>query len=132
MALLDLDAFERAPLQHDPCDHIIVPGFVKAEVLQAVNRDYPDITEPGNFEPERLVYGPAFAKLLAELHDPALKARFAAKFGMDLSAFPLQLTVRKYAEAADGNVHNDSKTKKLIPTAFNTDLCAPSRGGRWT
>lgn len=111
MAILDLEAFERAPLQKDPCDFVVVPGFVKPNSLTAVNRDYPEIDAPGNFPPEDVHYGDTFRELLEELESPALKQLFAKKFGIDLSGHPLQLTVRKYSEDSDGNVHNDSKTK---------------------
>lgn len=129
MQILDLDAFEQAPLQHDPCDLIVVPAFVKPEALVAVNRDYPDIAVPGNFEPETVRYGPAFAELLAELRSPELKQRFAAKFGLDIDPLPLQLTVRKFSEANDGNVHNDSKTK-IITVLIYFNETWPHAGGR--
>lgn len=128
-AILDLEALERAPLRRDPCDFVVVPGFVRAEARDAVNRDYPDIDRPGNFEPEGLRYGPAFEALLAELHGEALRARMAAKFGLDLASFPLQMTVRRFAETSDGHVHNDSRGK--IVTAliyFNEEW--KQEGGR--
>jgi len=111
MKIFDLDAFDAAPLQHDPCDFVVVPRFVRPEVLEAVNADFPAIEEPGNFEPKGLQYGPTFETLLAELHDPELRDHFSAKFGLDLSPYPLDMTVRRYSEASDGNVHNDSKGK---------------------
>ncbi len=111
MSMLDLSAFDRAPLQHDPCDFLVVPGFLKAEALEQVNRDYPDIDAPGNFEPDKLTFGPAFETLLEELNSSTLKEKFEEKFGIDLSENPLQVTVRKYAEMTDGNIHNDSRGK---------------------
>jgi hypothetical protein len=92
MKILDLDAFDAAPLQTDPCDFVVVPRFVRPEALEAVNRDFPDIAEPGN-------------------NEPSLRDHFAAKFGLDLSPYPLDMTVRRWSEASDGNVHNDSKGK---------------------
>ncbi|HVJ40222.1 MAG TPA: 2OG-Fe(II) oxygenase [Dongiaceae bacterium] len=126
MSMFDFEAFERAPLHRDPCDFILVPGFVKPDALEAINRDYPAITEPGNFPPEGLVYGAGFKAMLDELHTPEVKQRFAAKFDMDLSECPLQLTVRKYSEASDGNIHNDSKSKRLtVLIYFNKEWHAP-------
>ena len=40
-----------------------------------------------------------------------MREKVAAKFAIDLEEHPLQITVRKYSEASDGNVHNDSKMK---------------------
>ncbi|MBK8175394.1 MAG: 2OG-Fe(II) oxygenase [Rhodospirillales bacterium] len=111
MSILDLEAFDRAPLQRDPCDFIVVPQFVGPEVLAEVNRDYPQIAEPGNFPPEVLGYGPVFAGLLEELASPLVRSKFAAKFDVDLEPLVLQTTVRKYSEPSDGNIHNDSRTK---------------------
>jgi SM-20-related protein len=111
MSILDIEAFQQTPLRHNPCEFLVVPNFIKFDRLEAINRDYPTITEPGNFELDQITYGPAFAELVAELQGPDLKAKFAEKFGIDLSENPLQLTVRKFSEAADGNVHNDSRTK---------------------
>lgn len=129
MRVLDLDALARTPLQHDPCDFVVVPDFVRSDALALVNRDYPAIAEAGNFEPEDLTYGPSFADLIEELNGPAMRETFAAKFGLDLSPYTLQMTVRKFSEASDGNVHNDSKSK--IVTAliyFNEEW--PHPGGR--
>ncbi len=121
MSMLDFTAFDKAPLQHDPCDFLFVPSFLNAEALQQVNRDYPEIEEPGNFEPDKLAFGPAFAALLEELNGPVLKKKFEEKFGVDLSKNPLQITVRKYAEKSDGNIHNDSKGKILTTLIYFND-----------
>lgn len=129
MSMFDFDAFERAPLHRDPCDFIVVPGFVKPDALEAINRDYPAIAEPGNFSTEALACGGAFQAMLDELREPATKQRFATKFGMDLSPCPLELTVRKYSSQSDGNIHNDSKSKWLTTLIyFNKEWHAA--GGR--
>ena len=129
MSILDLDALERAPLQHEPCDFVVVPEFVRPEMLDAVNADYPDIREPGNFDPDGLEYGPVFARLLEELYSAELRQRFSDKFGLDLDPFPLQATVRKYSEMSDGNVHNDSKGKIVTTLIYFNDRWEHS-GGR--
>lgn len=118
MPVFDFDAFDKAPLLHDPCDFIVVPHFVRSELLADINRDYPDIKTPGNFPPEEVRYGPRFAEVIEDLHDPLLKRKFSEKFGVDLSANPLQMTIRKYSEASDGNVHNDSKLKVVTALIY--------------
>ncbi len=124
--LVDLGAFGRTPLCRQPCDFVVVPRFIRADALEAINRDYPKIDRPGNFAPEDLVYGPSFTALLDALHSAVLRDAFAAKFGIDLSPYPLQITVRRYSEAADGNVHNDSKMKILTTLIyFNEAWSAP-------
>lgn len=129
MSVLDLEAFERAPLRNDPCDFIIVPEFVRREALADVNRDYPEIGAPGNFPPEELRYGPSFAALLEELQSTRMRETLARKFGIDLDEHPLQMTVRKFSEASDGNVHNDSKTKIVTVLIYFNEYW-PHAGGR--
>jgi len=129
MAILDLDALARAPLNRDPCDFVVVPRFVKSEALPEVNRDYPKITEPGNFPPEGLRYGSSFAAMLQELASPELRRAFGDKFGMALDDLVLQTTVRKFSELSDGNVHNDSRLKVVTALIyFNETWSHP--GGR--
>ena len=111
MRMLDIARLDAAPLGSDPCVHVHVPGFVCADALKEINRDYPDIRERGNFPPEELSYGPAFAELLEELSSRDLKAAFERKFSLDLSENPLQLTARKYVDETDSGLHNDSRTK---------------------
>jgi SM-20-related protein len=111
MRMLDIARLDAAPLGSDPCVYVHVPGFVRADALKEINRDYPDIRERGNFPPEELSYGPAFAELLEELSSQDLKAAFERKFSLDLSENPLQLTARKYVDETDSGLHNDSRTK---------------------
>lgn len=118
MSFLDLELFKRTPLLHQPCDFVVVPRLIAPDQLQGINRDYPAIDRPGNFAPEDVAHGPAFAALLAELRGPEVRAAFAEKFGLDLTSYELQITVRKYSEEADGNVHNDSKTKIITALIY--------------
>lgn len=129
MPMLDLDAFARTPLRHDPCDFLVVPNFVRADAIDAINQDYPAIDGPGNFAPEDLAYGPAFAAFLEELQSPQLRRAYTEKFGIDVSDFPLQVTVRKFAESSDGNVHNDSKMKMITTLIYFNKDWQPA-GGR--
>jgi SM-20-related protein len=122
MSLLDLTVFDSTPLVHTPFDYIVVPGFLKPDALDIVNRDFPSIPHPGNFSPQRLTYGPAFQELLNELNSPELAERFAAKFDVDLTECPSTLTVRAYCEASDGHVHTDHRSKVITALLyFNTE-----------
>jgi Rps23 Pro-64 3,4-dihydroxylase Tpa1-like proline 4-hydroxylase len=116
--MLDLDRLRAATVGSDPCVYLHVPRFVRPEALAEINRDYPDIRERGNFPPEDLSYGPAFAELLAELGSPELKAVFSEKFGIDLADKPLQLTARKYVDETDSGLHNDSRTKVVTVLVY--------------
>ena len=115
---LNLGALEATTLVRDPFDYLVVPGFIAPEALAEINRDYPEIAEPGNFKLGDLRYGAAFAALLAELAGPALKDLVAAKFGVDLSGCPQQVTARKYSEPTDGHIHVDHRTKIITMLVY--------------
>jgi SM-20-related protein len=127
--LFDFEAFDAAPLAHDPFDYLIVPGFIRAEALDALNRDFPEIDGPGNASAEQLRSGPAFEALLAELQSGDFAARFGAKFGVDLSDCTASIAVRRYCEATDGNIHTDHRSKVItVLLYFNEEW--PHEGGR--
>lgn len=128
-ALFDLGAFDDAPLEHDPFDYIVVPAFLRPEALAALNRDYPPIEGPSNFSPDKLSYGPAFAAFLDHLRGPALAARFAQKFGLDLAGATTTISIRRFCEATDGHIHTDHKSK-LITVLFYFNEDWPHPGGR--
>lgn len=122
MNALDLDAFDAAPLQTDPFDFLVVPGCIPPAPLEAINRDYPPIERPGNLSLEDLSYGPAFRDLVAELESPEFVSHLGRKFGLDMSECPTTITVRKYSERSDGNIHTDHPSKVVtVLIYFNTD-----------
>jgi hypothetical protein len=117
-SILDLSALSATPLERDPFDFLVVPDFVASESLAAINADYPDITEPGNFKLENLDYGPAFTALMAELSGPALKDQVGAKFGVNLTGCPQTVTVRRFSEQTDGHIHVDHRTKIITMLVY--------------
>ena len=74
--LFDFAAFDARPLVRAPFDHIVVPAFLHADALAAVNRDFPPIEGLSNFTPERVTYGPAFAALIDALRGPLFARHF--------------------------------------------------------
>jgi hypothetical protein len=129
MSVLDLEALKAAPVQHDPCDFFVVPAFVRPDMLAAINAEFPAIGETGNFPLEALTFGPVFQAMLEELQGPELKHAIAGKFGIDLDGYPLQVTVRRFSHADDGNVHNDSKLKVVTALIYFNETW-PHAGGR--
>lgn len=122
MSVLDFAKFDATPLRTEPCNFIVVPEFVKAEALKGINDDFPEIKEPGNFPLEGIKYGPHFQAFLDEMTGDEMRRHFAAKFGMDLTPYPTQMTVRKFMASWDGNIHNDSRSKKItILIYFNEE-----------
>ena len=118
MSLINLQALQAQDLQTDPFDFLVVPGFLDAEVLARVNRDYPDIATAANHALGGLACGPAFASLMEELQQPALAEALGEKFGVDLASMPTTVTVRKYCERTDGNIHTDHKSKVVTVLVY--------------
>ncbi len=111
MSAIDIDGFRATPLCRDPYDHLIVPGFVKAEAIAAVDSDYPAVNRPGSFPLSELDFGPAFAALVDELQSAPIRDAFGGKFGVDLDRRPSMVTVRGHCQAKDGRIHADTASK---------------------
>ena len=126
---IDLEKFVGAPLQRDPFDHVMVPGFVRADRLDEVGGDYPPIARPGNFPVEQLHGGPAFHALVAELTGPEFRQAIATKLGLPLDGLHTIVTVRAFVEAGDGKIHTDVAAKLVTALVYmNTDWT--TSGGR--
>jgi SM-20-related protein len=126
VSILNLARFDATPLQTEPCDYVIVPEFVKPEALAGLNADFPAIDAAGNFPFEDLTCGPRFQALVNEMTGPEVRRHFAAKFGMDLDPFPIQVAIRKHMSILDGHIHNDSRSKKItVLIYFNEQWTQP-------
>jgi SM-20-related protein len=113
MSMFDVDAFHATPLQRKPFDYLVVPGFIRPDALAALNRDYPQIEGPGNKSAEELDCGPAFAELLATLKGQAFADLVGEKFDVDLRGCSPTISVRRFGEATDGNIHTDHRSKVI-------------------
>ena len=122
MSYFDFTALDAAPVNRDPFDFLVVPGFLTAGGLAAANRDYPEIRTAGNKDLDALHYGPGFRALIDELYSPEFVRRIAGKFGINLDNAITTITVRKFCEASDGNIHTDHWSKLItVLVYFNTD-----------
>jgi len=113
MALLDLTAFEKAPLVREPFEYTVAEGVMTPDTVAMLNRDYPAIDLPANFRPEDLEYGPAFQQLLDQVDSAEFQAVIERKFGISLTGTEKTITVRKYSELSDGNIHTDHWSKVI-------------------
>ncbi len=118
MSLINLNALRDAPLQRDPFDFLVAPGFLDRETLERVNADYPAIDTAANHALENLSYGPAFGELMRELQEPAFAEVLGEKFGMELATLPTTITVRRFCERTDGNIHTDHKSKVITVLVY--------------
>jgi hypothetical protein len=127
--LIDLDRLRDSPLSGDPFDHIVVPGFIRQEALEALHRDYPDVGKAGSFPVGTVTYGPSFGQVLQEIQSPEMTAAIKEKFGTDLSGKPTMVTVRDRCRARDGQIHIDSRGK-LVTVLIYMNPPWEESGGR--
>src|SRR5919199_4307749 len=78
-SMFDLEGLEEAPVVREPYETLTVPGFVRPDALQAINTDYPAITEPAALDLELLTYGPAFAAMTDYLRSDEFAGLIGAK-----------------------------------------------------
>lgn len=129
MDALDLSAFRATPLNRAPFDHLIVPGFVRADARAILNADYPKIDSPGSFPVASVTCGPAFGALIDALRGPEVRSAFEEKFGIDLTGRPTMLTVRGRCGPKDGQIHTDSLDKIITVLVYMNPAWEES-GGR--
>jgi hypothetical protein len=110
---IDLEAFDAAAVAREPFAFAMVPHFVRAEAMAAINADYPLVIHPGSFPLPTLKYGPAFAALMAAIQGPEFRRAVEHKLGVDLSGRPTMVTARGVSAARDGQIHTDSRTKLI-------------------
>jgi len=110
---IDVEAVRRATVVGEPFPWLMVPGFVKSEAIEGIERDFPAVTHPGSFPLPTLEYGPAFRAFMDSIRGPEFTAAIADKFGIDLSRRPTMVTVRGQSSVRDGQIHTDSTTKLI-------------------
>jgi SM-20-related protein len=118
MSLLNLEALRLAQLSTDPFDFLVVPDFLSVATLKRVNHHYPIIDTAANHPLDSLEYGPAFAELMAELQDEPFAATLGKLFDLELTSLPRTVTVRKFCERTDGNIHTDHKSKVITVLVY--------------
>jgi len=129
MELIDLEAFDDAPVVQEPFRFTVVRGFLKPGALPWVQADFPDIHDPGLLPVSELSFGPAFGDLINEIQSPAVAEMFGEKFGIDLTGRPMMITVRGRCQGKDGRIHTDSDIKLVTALLYLNDRWVEN-GGR--
>lgn len=128
MKMINLTALEQATVITDPFPYAVVPGFLPPDSLAAANADYPEITSAANHALNDLRYGPAFAALIAELESDDFARTLGARFDMALTGLPTTITVRRFCERTDGNIHTDHKSKIITVLVYFNESWPHSEG----
>lgn len=121
VSFLDLEKFFKQKLETSPYQYMIVPGFIKTNVMQDILSDYPDIKQGGSFPLPNLKYGANFAKLIAQLNSPEFRHAVEEKFSLDLSNKPTMFTVRGKCRERDGKIHTDTESKIITVLLYMND-----------
>ena len=129
MALLDLDALQRAPVTGEPFRFAVVRDFVPPDNAAAIRRDFPAIAYAGLLPVEATRYGTAFGGLIEELQSEAVARVFSEKFDIDLVGRSVMITVRGRCHERDGRIHTDSVAKLVTALLYFNDSWEAS-GGR--
>lgn len=128
MEMLDLKALEHAAVSTDPFPYTVVPGFLSPAALVRANADYPAITSAANHALDDLRFGPAFAQLITELESDDFARTLGARFGMALQGLPVTITVRRFCERTDGNIHTDHKSKIITVLVYFNESWTHAEG----
>lgn len=126
---IHLDALRAAPVVREPFPYLIVPNFVNADLVEAIEADFPKVELPGSLPLASLNYGPNFTRFIGEVRSAEMTDIMAKKFNIDLANRPTMITVRGKCRAADGQIHTDSTTK-LITVLIYMNGKWEERGGR--
>jgi hypothetical protein len=128
-SLVNFEALAATPVVNEPFPYLILPNFIRADALDAIEADYPKVEKPGSFPLPILNYGQKFRDLIADITGEQMTKIVGQKFGMDLSRRPTMVTARGQCRPTDGQIHTDSKTKLITVLVYmNGQWEAP--GGR--
>jgi hypothetical protein len=118
VAFLDLERLKAVPLNSDPFDFVIVDNFVRAERLQALLADFPQVRGHGSYPLGAVTCGSVFGAFAEELEGEDLRRAIEEKFAIDLAARPTMITVRGRSDGKDGRIHTDSATKLITVLVY--------------
>jgi SM-20-related protein len=111
--MLNLAKLVAAELHREPFEYLLVDDILNDECKAGIVQDFPQIDKKGSHPLSRLSYGPSFKQLTDELFGVEFASAVAAKFNLDLSAYPTMITVRGWSDPGDGQLHTDSKDKLI-------------------
>ena len=118
---INWDALQAAPAGARPFPHLIASDILSPDLADSVSRDFPQIENPGSFPCETLQYGPAFARLLADIRGDRMRDLVAEKLGLNLAESKTMVTVRGRCRSTDGKIHTDSKGKLVTVLIYMND-----------
>ena len=110
-SFIDLEALRQTALSESPFPFVVIPNFLRKNVLLDLSSDFPRINVAGSVPLRGLAYGTIFAQLIRELEGPMLRAAISQKLDTNLEGRPAFITLRGRTRMKDGRIHTDTKSK---------------------
>ena len=126
--VFDFDALSAAETSRDPFPFLIAKGCVSEERAAEIRNDYPEIKRATFVPLAALKRRGAFDAIARDLESPRLAEALGPLLGVDLSAKPRMITVRKVSKSSDGGIHNDSASKIVTMLLYLNDSWSDGGG----
>jgi SM-20-related protein len=130
MNTIDLSAVRDATLSRDPYDFVLGANLLKADAVDDLKKDFPDISKPGYLTVDEVNLHGRFKTLIEELEGPELTEELSRKFGQDLHAYPRLTTIMKRSQPKYGSIHTDGPSKVMTMLVYMNDDWGQDEGGR--
>lgn len=109
--IIDYDAIRRAELHRTPYRYMMGTGAIRTAAIPALRESFPAIELTGFHPLSQMKVEGAFASLIEDIEAPAFTAAVSQALDIDLSPYPILITVRKISAAHEGRIHCDSESK---------------------
>ena len=130
LSTLDLDAVRAAPVTREPYAFTLGSGVLKADAVDAIRQDFPDIAKPGYLTVDEVALRGRFKALIDELESDAFSRILGEKFGVDLVSCPRLTTIMKRSQPKYGSIHTDGPSKVLTLLIYMNDAWDAPAAGR--
>ncbi|WP_375461761.1 2OG-Fe(II) oxygenase [uncultured Enterovirga sp.] len=130
LSLLNVDAIRTADRSSEPYDYMLGSGFLKADAVADLRRDFPAIEKPGYLTVDEVQLKGRFRDLITELESEELTEELSKRFGRDLHPFPRLTTIMKRSQPKYGTIHTDGPSKVMTMLVYMNDNWEAGEGGR--
>jgi hypothetical protein len=130
MNVIDLNSVRGAKHSRDPYDFILGSDFIRADTVNQLRQDYPNITKPGYLTVDEVNLHGRFKALIDELEGPELTEELSRKFGLDLHPYPRLTTIMKRSQPKYGAIHTDGPSKVMTMLVYMNEDWQMDEGGR--
>lgn len=110
-SIIDCDAIRSASVHTAPYHWMTGKALLQQNCIPDLRDSFPDIKVTGFHPLSQMNVEGAFATLIEEINEPGFTAAVSDSLGIDLSPYPMLITIRKISAAHEGNIHCDSESK---------------------